>query len=153
MNTKHYKTYTYSKKCSDLTSAQVWKSWVDVANWDKWLDDIDHAILEGPMQANKFIDFRPKGGPNLKLEITECIENQTWTDVTRFPLAKMYDRHDVIATDDGVEIKSTLILSGPLAFLWNMLVVKGIAASLEKQTDALVNYVREQHKDSHGAKV
>ncbi len=135
-------TATYSKKAPGLTAAQVWKVWSDVDQWHTWQDDIDHAKMLGDFKTGGKLAFKPKGGPNLTLELTEVRPGESFTDLTRFPLARMYDAHDLVDTDDGVEIKLHMRLEGPLSFLWRKLVAEDVAKGFAAQTDALIARVR-----------
>ena len=134
-------TKSYSKKITNADLNKVWNVWIDVNNWNTWLDDIDHASLENEMQLGSIIKFKPKGGPNLNLEVTEFTPLSKFTDLTRFPLAKMYDAHELISTPDGIEIRSTVSIEGPLSFIWRKIVAEDIYKSFPKQTDALINRV------------
>ena len=65
-----------------------------------------------------------------------------FVDVTRFPLARMIDSHELIEHGDELEIKSTITLEGPLAFLWRKLVGEGVAKGLPEQTRRLIERVQ-----------
>ena len=129
---------TYSKTVVGLTVEQVWKVWADVNQWHKWQDDIEYAKLDGEFKKGNVIQFRPKGGPNIRLEITEVVQNSSFTDLTRFPLAKMYDLHELIDHGDKLEIRSTIRVEGLLSFLWRKLVAENIVNGLEEQTNKLI---------------
>jgi len=133
---------TYKTKVSDLTPAQVWSVWTDVNQWHSWQDDIEYARLAGEFAEGNSIAFRPKGGPTFSLAITEAVKDRKFTDLTRFPLARMYDSHELVAFPDGVEIASTIRVEGLLAFLWVQLVAKGIVRGLAQQTDRLIKRTR-----------
>lgn len=131
-------TKSYSKTVEGLSAARVWKVWTDVNQWHTWQDDIDYAMLDGPFGKGNVVRFKPKGGPMIKLELTEVKANSFFVDLTRFPLAKMYDVHELIDHGAALEIKSTIRMEGPLSFLWRKLVGENVAAGLEKQTERLI---------------
>jgi hypothetical protein len=54
----------------------------------------------------------------------------------------MVDSHELIDHGDGVEVKTTVTVQGPLAFLWRKLVAEGVARSLPEQTERLVQAAR-----------
>ena len=135
-------TASYSKHVPGLTAAQVWKVWSDVDQWHTWQDDIDSARMLGEFKAGGKFHFKPKGGPNLTLELTEVREGETFTDLTRFPLARMYDSHDLVEDADGVEIRLRMRLEGPLSFVWRKLVAEDVARGFEEQTTRLIDKVR-----------
>ena len=138
-------TSSYSKKVEGVSAQQLWKVWSDVNEWHRWQDDIEYARIEGAFESGGSFRFKPKGGPDLRLELSDVQPGRSFTDITRFPLARMVDSHELIDHGDGVEVKTTITMQGPLAFLWRKLVGEDVARSLPQQTDRLVQAAR------HGA--
>lgn len=132
-------TQTYSKKVQGIDKKNLWSVWTDINNWNQWLEDVEYAKLKTSFCKDAKFEFKPKGGPKLELELTEVIELQKFVDLTRFPFAQMYDSHELIELDDGIEIKSTIKISGPLSFIWRKIVGEDIAKSFESQTNALIS--------------
>lgn len=62
-------------------------------------------------------------------------------DLTKFPLAKMYDSHELINHGDELEIKTTVTISGPLSLVWRKLVAENVAGGMPAQTDRLIEKV------------
>lgn len=137
---------SYSQTASDVTAEEVWCVWTDVNQWHSWQDDIEFAQIDTDFKAGSFFKFKPKGAPTFSIEVTEIVENSVFTDLTKLPLAKMYDKHELISHGDHLELKSTISISGPLAFLWKHLIAKGIVASLPAQTENLLKKVRDVRK-------
>ncbi|MBI2769619.1 MAG: SRPBCC family protein [Burkholderiales bacterium] len=129
---------SYSKTVKGLTAQQVWDVWTDVNQWHTWQDDIDYARLEGEFESGNSFKFRPKGGPDINIELAKVERDSVFVDITRFPLAKMVDSHELIQRGDALEIKTTLTVQGPLSFVWRKLVVENIASGLPLQTDKLI---------------
>lgn len=135
-------TKSYSKTVENLNAAKVWSVWTDVNQWHTWQDDIEFAKLNGEFRKGSLIHFKPKGGPNIKLELTEVTPNSVFVDLARFPLARMFDSHEIIDHGENLEIKSTIRIEGPLSFLWRKLVAENVAKGLEEQTDKLIEKVK-----------
>jgi len=135
-------TKSYSKTVEGLNAIEVWTVWTDVNQWHTWQDDIEFAKLNGEFSKGGLIQFKPKGGPNIKLELTEVKPYSVFVDLTRFPLAKMFDLHEIIDHGEKLEIKSTIRIEGPLSFLWRKLVAENVAKGLEEQTDRLIEKVK-----------
>ncbi len=133
---------SYSTTVSDLTADQVWAVWQDVNQWHTWQEDIDYARMDGEFVTGGKFEFKPAGGPRLQLELTEVRENSRYVDLTRLPLARMYDIHELHARDSGLEITTTIRIEGPLAFLWRKLVAEGVADGAQRQTDSLIARAR-----------
>jgi hypothetical protein len=132
-------TKSYSIVTREVTKEQMWKLFADVNNWHTWDTGIEFAKLEGKFEKGNHFMFQPKGGPKLKIEIIEAIENQNFTDFTKFPLAKMYGEHTFEDTPNGLKITTTMKVEGILGFLW----IKIVA---QKIVDALPTDMREQIK-------
>lgn len=135
-------TRTPSMSFENVTAGQVWKVWSDVNQWHVWQPDIEYARLDGAFETGQVFKFRPKGGPELGIELTEVKPLAGYADLTRFPGAKMHDAHEIVDHGDRVEIRNTLTVSGPLGFLWRKLVAEDVAASIEDQTRRMVERAR-----------
>lgn len=133
----------YQKEFKGIQADSVWNAWVDVNNWPKWDKELEKTLLEGPFEVGSKFLLKPKGGPNVIIEITEINPLKTFTDVTRFPLAEMYDFHEVIETENGVIIKSKISVTGVLGWLWRIIVAQGVADGVPNQLEELVNYVKK----------
>ena len=130
---------SYSIVTKEVTAKQIWNLFADVNNWHTWDHGIEFARMEGKFEKGNHFLLRPKGGPNVKVELTETVVNKKFTDVTKFPLAKMYDEHQFEETPEGLKISNTISVKGILGFLWVKLVA-------QKIVDNLPNDVQQQIK-------
>jgi hypothetical protein len=135
-------TATHSQRVSGLRAEKVWRVWTDVNRWNEWQDDLELARLDGEFRKGATFLLRPRGGPNVKVELVNVEPNVNFTDLTRFPLARMTAAHDLIPRGNELEVRTTITVTGPLAFLWSRLVARGIVAGLPKQTKALIERAR-----------
>lgn len=133
---------THSMSFQGIRPEQVWKVWSDVNQWHAWQPDIEYARLEGGFETGQVFKFRPKGGPELGIELTDVKPLAAYADLTRFPGAKMLDAHEIVDHGDRIEIKNTLTVKGPLSFLWRKLVAQGVADSIEGQTCRMIERAR-----------
>ncbi len=123
-------TKSHSIVTNEVTKEQMWKLFADVNNWHTWDEGIEFAKLDGKFEKGNFFTLRPKGGPNVKVELLETIENKMFLDVTKFPLAKMYDTHTFEETPQGLQITNTIAVKGFLGFLWRKIVAQKIVDNL-----------------------
>lgn len=123
-------TQSHSIVTNEATKEQMWKLFADVNNWKTWDSGIDYAQMEGKFEKGNFFELKPKGGPKVKIQLVETIENQKFVDLTTFPLAKMYGEHTFEETASGLKITTTMKVEGLLSFLWVKLVAKNIVDSL-----------------------
>ncbi|MDO8604067.1 MAG: polyketide cyclase [bacterium] len=133
---------TYSKKVTGVNINKIWSVWTDVNNWHTWQDDIDYAKIEGVFEVGNTFLLKPKGGPKVKIEIIRVEETVNFTDLTKFPLAKMIGSHDFIIDGNELEIRTTMSIKGPLSFLWRKIVAEGVANGMEEQTNKLIERAR-----------
>ena len=128
---------SHSKIYQGIKKEDIWRLWVDVNNWPKWHDDLEYCKMEGLFTIGNYFMLKPKGIPAVKIELTEIEEGRKFTDCTKFFGAKMYEE-----TKDGLRISNTLIVTGPLQFIWIKLVAQNVAATVPQENDALVAIAR-----------
>ena len=54
----------------------------------------------------------------------------------------MYDTHAFEDTAEGLKLTNTVVVTGPLKWLWIMLVAKDVAGSAPEQMESLSNLAR-----------
>lgn len=135
-------TRTHSKIYPGVKKEAIWRLWSDVNNWTNWQEDLDSCKMSGPFAAGNHFLLKPKGAPTFKIKLIEVQEGKKFTDCTKFFGAKMYDTHALEETPEGLRLTSTLVVTGPLQFLWAKLVAQNIANTLPQQMDALVSFAR-----------
>lgn len=133
---------TYSKRVRGVRAETVWKVWTDVNQWHTWQSDIEYAKLDGEFKLGKLFKFKPKGGPEISIEIVKHDPGRQFTDLTRFPGARMLDSHELISHGDELEIRTTLSIEGILSFLWRKIVAENVANGMAEQTEALIEKSR-----------
>jgi len=129
---------TYSKKVQGLKAEQVWKVWTDLNQWHTWQSDIEYAKLEGEFKVGNIFVLKPKGGSKVNIEIIKVEPNRQFTDLTRFPGARMYGSHEFVIHGDELEIKTTMSIEGPLSFVWRKIVAEDVANGMMEQTENLI---------------
>lgn len=135
-------TRTYSKVFKNIKKENIWQIWTDVNNWPKWHGDLESCKLEGAFVVGNYFMLKPKGVKAFKIELTHIEEGKKFTDCTSFFGAKMYDTHELEETSAGLRLINTLVVTGPLKFLWVKLVAQNVADSVPKEMEALVDLAR-----------
>jgi Polyketide cyclase / dehydrase and lipid transport len=123
-------TKSHSIVTKEVSKEQMWKLFSNVNDWPSWDGGLESTKLEGNFEKGNYFMLRPKGGPNVKIELLETVENNRFLDVTRFPLARMYDDHVFEETPEGLKISNTITVKGLLGFLWVKMVARKIADAL-----------------------
>ncbi len=136
----------YEKTFPGLDVEAVWAAWADVERWPEWDKDLESVRLSGPFQAGARFKLKPKGGPEVDIEILSADPAKGFTDFARFPLARMYDAHEMARTPQGLTLKSAIWVEGPLSWVWRKIVAEGVAAGVPAQMEALAEHLRRAAK-------
>ncbi|WP_160138756.1 polyketide cyclase [Chryseobacterium sp. c4a] len=134
---------TYSVLTREVTREQIWKLTTDINHWKDWDDTVEYSNLLREFKEGEFFILKPKGGPKVKIKIVEVIPFQKFTDLTSFPLAKMYGEHFYEVTENGLKITVTMTVKGLLSKLWIKLVVHDIVKSLPED---IANQIKNAKK-------
>jgi len=133
-------TRTHSITTRECTKEQLWKLFSNVNDWATWDEGVESAKIEGEFTKGNVFILRPKGGPTVKIKLIETTPNHSFTDMTTFPLAKMYGEHVFEETPEGLKITTTMKVAGILGFFWRKIVAQPIVDALPKEMIAQVNY-------------
>ena|SRR3989344_7339652 len=135
-------TKTHSNIYQGINKKNIWRIWADVNNWPTWHGDLDYCKMNGDFNVGNHFMLKPKGAPAVKIELVEIDVGNKFTDRTKFFGAKMYDTHAMEETSEGLRLTNTLVVTGPLKFLWIKLVAQHVANTVPQEMDALVKLAR-----------
>lgn len=136
-NKKHSKIY------GNVNQEIVWNIMTDINSWADWHEDLEHCQLEGEFKIGQYFSLKPKGAKAVRIKLTEIEKHKKLTDCTQLFGAKMIDTHELEATTDGLKLTNTLRVTGPLAWLWVMLVARDVAASVPHENDTLIKLAKQ----------
>ena len=127
-----------------VSAEAIFALWAAVDHWHEWDRDIEYARLQGPFAAGTKFELKPKGAPKVTLSFVRVEAHKGYTDLLQFPLARMYGIHDLEERGDGVILRITIRVEGPLAWLWRRLVAQKIADEAPAQMDALAKHALQR---------
>jgi hypothetical protein len=105
--------------------------WADMATWPEWNTDTEWVRLDGPFTAGSTGVLKPKGGPKVKFVIATLVADREFTDVSLLAGARLTFRHLIEPLPEGGStVRVTVTLAGPLGWFWNLVLGKGLRASL-----------------------
>ena len=133
---------TATRVVEGITKEQIYSFWADVNNWAKWNDEIKSAELHGEFKEGNFFTLTLKNGQKVKIKLLKVEENKSFTDLTSFPLAKMYGIHEIIEKDGKIELVATIKIEGLLSFLWTKIVAQNVADSLGSDMDKMIDLIK-----------
>jgi hypothetical protein len=128
-------TIASAKISSTAAPAAFFARWADMATWPEWNADTEWVRLDGPFAEGSTGVLKPEGGPKTKFVI-QVLTDTEFTDVSLLPGARLTFRH-LVGTDPAgrTEVRVTVNLAGPLAWLWNRILGKDIAATLQRDLE------------------
>lgn len=122
----------------------IFERWADVATWPQWNADTEWVRLDGDFTQGGTGVLKPKGGPKVKFVIEKLTDTE-FVDVSRLVGARLTFSHVVTPSADGCLVDIAITMSGPLAWLWNRILGKGLASSVQPDLDALARAAESGH--------
>ncbi|HQS83931.1 MAG: hypothetical protein B7Y25_03440 [Alphaproteobacteria bacterium 16-39-46] len=139
-------TRTYHKTFQNVKKETLWNLWTDVNHWPDWHGDLDYCKLDGTFEIGNYFILKPKGVRPVKIILTEIEKGKKFTDCTLFFGAKMYHTLEIEEImEDDIKLTSTLVVKGPLKWLWIKLVAQNVANTVPEEMETIVNLARKKH--------
>lgn len=136
---------SYTTTVQGIKPEQIWAIWADIPNRPAWDTDTQWAKANGPFANGTIITFKPKDWfKSVNMTIVECIPHKMFTDHTTFFLAELFGKHEMITTDQGLVLTTTITITGPLTGLWRRIVGQDIVDTLPEQTQQLIALAQSQ---------
>jgi hypothetical protein len=135
---------TDSRVVENISKEEIFSKWADINNWHTFNDDIDYAKLDGEFKEGNFFTLGLKSRQKVKIQLLKIEKNKSFTDLTKFPLAKMYGIHEVTEKNGKIEIKASIKIEGILSFLWKKIVAQGVADKLGEDMDRLIRLIKNE---------
>lgn len=123
---------------SPAPPAAFFAKWADMGTWPEWNADTEWVRLDGPFAEGATGVLKPKGGPKVRFVVERLTAND-FVDVSRLPGARLTFAHRVSSEDGVTTVTVEVTLRGPLAAVWRLILGKGIAASLQRDLEALAD--------------
>jgi hypothetical protein len=128
----------------DVDRERLFRTLADVESWPAWDPGIEGIDCGGVPSAGTRFRLRPKGGPAVTMTIETLEAPSLFADLAHLPLARMRSRHELLPTEDGGTVLRHVIETvGPLAWLWDRLLVRKIADDLPHQAERMAAFARQ----------
>ena len=138
------KTYQF-KTTTEVAPEALWKVLADLENWPQW--DTELESTQWLNRERRTFRLKPKGAGAVTITVAVHEEGSVWTDRAHFPLAVLDNEHRLAKLPSGgTELSTTITLRGPLAGLWDKVVVKAMADGQAAPTLAMIEYARTRSK-------
>ena len=123
---------------SSAPPAAFFDRWADMATWPEWNLDTEGVRLDGPFRQGATGTLKPKGGPNVRFVVESLVQDKEFVDVSRLMGARLVFSHQVTETPGGgCTVRVQVSMSGPLAWLWNRVLGKGLRTSVQPDLERL----------------
>jgi len=127
----------------DIDRERLFRALADLRRWPEWDDEILSVDCEGQPRAGSRFTLRLKDGSRAALTVEALEPPALFVDRAKLPLARMVSRHEFLPAEDGrTRLRHVIQISGPLAWLWDRLVARKIAAGLPRQAERMAAYAR-----------
>jgi|307.fasta_scaffold256290_2 hypothetical protein len=131
--------YSYETE-TPVSAEKLFRTKTDIAHWPDWDSELEATRLDAPLRAGSPFMLKPKGGPKVAMRIEAVEAPRRFVDLAFLPFAKMRTSTELLpgATAASTRIRVVIEVFGPLAFLWDRVVARKLAADCEQQTRAFV---------------
>jgi hypothetical protein len=125
----------YSYETDTAVSAEkLFRAKTDILHWPEWDSELEATAFNAPLAAGSPFMLKPKGGPKVAMRIEQIEAPRRFVDLAFMPLAKMRTSTEFLPSAAGTRIRVVIEVFGPLAFLWDRIVARKLAADCEHQT-------------------
>lgn len=108
------------------TKAQIWRVWTDVETWKDWDHEIEFSRLYGAFKPGTTGHLKMHNSPILKTKITQVDHLRRYVFETKLLLATSVSTSIIEQIDDKTYVTLINEIRGPLAFLYMLLIGRGI---------------------------
>jgi uncharacterized protein YndB with AHSA1/START domain len=133
--------YSYETETT-VSAEKLFRAKTDIAHWPDWDSELETTSFDAPLRAGSPFMLKPKGGPKVAMRIEQVEEPRRFVDLAYLPLAKMRTSTEFLScatsAGSGTRIRIVIEVFGPLAFLWDRIVARKLAADCEHQTGQFV---------------
>lgn len=124
----------------------VFSLYEDVASWTKWDPELTSATLDGGLVPNATGTLKPLKGPAAKIKVVDLVPGEAFTVESRLPLCTMHFGHELKSIRAGTNVTHWVRFTGPLAFVFRVLIGRGLDAGLPKTLAGLKAAAEDMRK-------
>lgn len=123
----------------DAPADVVWQAVQDVEKWSDWTPTITEIQVHGGgrLAVGSVATVRQPKQATRDWTVTELVDGQSFTWVSRGPGLRFFADHIVTTTDDGTMVELSFGVAGPMAWLASMMAGKWIRTTVDKEAALL----------------
>jgi uncharacterized protein YndB with AHSA1/START domain len=135
--------YTYETDTS-VPAEKLFRAKADIRRWPEWDDELESTGFDVPLEPGARFVLKPKGGPSVPMRIEAVEAPRLFIDIALMPLARMRTASEFVPAGGGTRVRISIEVFGPLAFLWDRLVARKLAADCEQQTRRFIAFAEQR---------
>jgi len=123
----------------DAPTQSVWEVLFDVARWPEWTPTIDSVgrLDDGPFRVGSRARVRQPKLPRALWEVTEVVEERSFTWVAKGPGMKTIARHEVVSDEGGSKVTLSIEQTGPMGSVAAMILGRLTQRYIELEAESL----------------
>ena len=127
----------------DLAPERLFAAITAIRRWPEWDDELAAAEHDGtPLRPGSRFALTPKSGRRVPMRVERVSPPTLFVDAADLPLGCLRNTHEFVPTGRRTLIRHTVEVTGPLAFVWDRLIARKLAAGLDAQTPRFVAFAR-----------
>ena len=132
---------------TSASPADIWNIWQNVTEWNTWDHGTEFSSIEGAFEVKTTGRLKPKGGPLVKIILTQVEPLKMFTCESKLFLSKIIVSHYLRKSDDKTEVTHQIEMTGFLKFLFAFLIGRQMKKNLP--TDLLSLIKKAESLDFH----
>ncbi|MBL4587779.1 hypothetical protein JKY79_00350 [Candidatus Babeliales bacterium] len=132
----------YTKVYKGIAQEDIWKIWTDINNWHLWFPEVKSSTLQDSFSVNTLFSVTLKNDSKSLYRIVKKFDGYKFISIKKFFGAKLYDTRALDTSIEGIRLVRTVVLSGPLSWLWKYKVSKDIFYKTSIELESLAFYAR-----------
>jgi hypothetical protein len=121
-----------ASEISPGTPAQIWAWYADSNRTPNWDHLVVRRLINGKFETGTTGSNQGTGGPAFPWTFTDVQTNRQYTEVTTLPLGSLTATHVLTPVQSGTRIDHALIVSGPLAWLYRLVLYSAFKTGIHE---------------------
>ncbi len=132
-------SFEYTKSTT-ATPEQIWAYYADSTTAPLWDPLVAEIQMNGPFVTSTTGVNKASNGQKVKFVLTEVTPFSSYTEVNQLPFAQIVWTHRVTPTSAGCTFTHGVLISGPLSWLYTLLLGKSFKQGMPIASNNLARF-------------
>lgn len=132
----------------DASKEAVFALYEDVKSWSLWDSETEAVHLAEGLRPGAEGWLKPRKGPKARIVVSEVVQGRSFTVLGLLPFCQMHFGHELESKGTRTTVTHWVRFTGPLAFLFRLMIGSGIDATLP---NTLIGLKRASENTGAGA--